>query len=239
LRTAFEKHLQETERQIDRLEKAFGSLGESPRPKRCEGMRGLIREGSELLRSTPGGSLRDAVMITAAQKVEHYEMASYGTARTYATVLGEPLVAQLLDDTLQEEKNADLKLTKIAEERVNGKAAEEWHRTSARLLEHTAGLAGTAAGIGARTVKRVADAVGLRRHQSDSARATAVELATSSLARARDVAAETAAGVVDMARSRAQRLRRPRRKVSGRRATERTTTRKAAPRKRRTQKSGR
>src|SRR5687768_11904341 len=236
LRTAFEKHLRETQRQIDRLKKAFDALGESPRAKRCEGMRGLVREGHELLRSTPEGALRDAVMITAAQRVEHYEMSSYGTARTYATVLGEPLVAQLLDDTLQEEKNADRKLTEIAEERVNVKAAEEWHRVSAGLLEQTAGLAGRAVGIGARTMKRAADAVSLRRNQSGGAtRSTAVARVTSSVDRAMDVATGTAADLVDMARSQARRLTHPRRKVSGKRATARATTRTASPRKRRSQ----
>ncbi len=128
LRAAFEQHLTETEGQLRRIEDAFASLGESSQRKRCEGIQGLIREGNGVVGSTPEGVLRDAVMITSAQKVEHYEMASYGTARTYATLLGEPKVAALLDDTLQEEKNADAKLTAIAEERVNEKAAEEWHQ---------------------------------------------------------------------------------------------------------------
>jgi ferritin-like metal-binding protein YciE len=89
LRMAFEHHLRETEGQIKRLKQAFDVLGEAAQPKRCEGMHGLIREGNTVVSTTPEGALRDAVMITSAQKVEHYEMAAYGTARTYATVLGE------------------------------------------------------------------------------------------------------------------------------------------------------
>ena len=162
LRTAFEEHVRETGRHIDRLKQSFEMLGEPPEPKRCAGMLGLIREGSAAVGTMPEGALRDAVMITAAQKVEHYEMASYGTAGTYATVLGEPRVARLLEETLREEKNADLKLTQIAEDKINEKAAEEWHHVSAGLLEQTAALAGKAIAIGARTVTRAADVVGRR-----------------------------------------------------------------------------
>jgi ferritin-like metal-binding protein YciE len=126
LKTAFTRHLQETRRQIVRLQKALRQLGERPRRKTCEAMQGLLAEGEEVMNKTPAGALRDAVMITSAQKVEHYEMASYGTARTYAEVLGEPGVARLLAQTLGEEKAADGKLTVIAEGSVNEDAAEEW-----------------------------------------------------------------------------------------------------------------
>jgi ferritin-like metal-binding protein YciE len=126
LRAAFQKHLQETRGQIDRLNTALRQLGERPRRKTCEAMEGLLTEGEELMNKTPEGALRDAVMITAAQKVEHYEMASYGTVRTYAEVLGERGVARLLAQTLKEEKAADGKLTVIAEGSVNEEAAEEW-----------------------------------------------------------------------------------------------------------------
>jgi ferritin-like metal-binding protein YciE len=126
LKAAFTRHLAETRKQITRLDKALRALGERPRRKTCEAMEGLLTEGEEMMNQTPEGALRDAVMITAAQKVEHYEMASYGCVRTYAMVLGEPGVARLLDQTLKEEKAADSKLTTIAEGSVNEDAAEEW-----------------------------------------------------------------------------------------------------------------
>ena len=126
LKAAFQRHLVETRGQITRLNHALQHLGEQPKRKTCEGMKGLLSEGQHMMNKTPEGALRDAVMITAAQKVEHYEMASYGTARTYAQVLGEPAVARLLAQSLKEEKAADLKLTRIAESTVNEDAAEEW-----------------------------------------------------------------------------------------------------------------
>jgi ferritin-like metal-binding protein YciE len=126
LKAAFQSHLAETRGHIMRLNKALRELGERPRRKTCEGMEGLISEGEDMMNKTPEGALRDAVMITAAQKVEHYEMASYGTARTYAEVLGEPAVARLLQQNLKEEKAADGRLTLLAERSVNEEAAEEW-----------------------------------------------------------------------------------------------------------------
>jgi ferritin-like metal-binding protein YciE len=126
LKTAFQKHLAETRTHVTRLNDALRELGETPRRKTCEGMQGLVSEGEKTMRQARAGALRDAVLITSAQKVEHYEMASYGTARTYAQVLGESRVAKLLAQTLKEEKAADGKLTSIAEGSVNEKAATEW-----------------------------------------------------------------------------------------------------------------
>jgi ferritin-like metal-binding protein YciE len=126
LKAAFQSHLVQTRGHIRRLNKAMRELGQRPRRKTCEGMASLISEGEDVMNKTPEGALRDAVMITAAQKVEHYEMASYGTARTYAEVLGEPAVARLLQQNLKEEKAADGKLTMLAERSVNEEAAEEW-----------------------------------------------------------------------------------------------------------------
>jgi ferritin-like metal-binding protein YciE len=126
LKTAFQRHLIETHGQITRLNDALRRLGEKPKRKTCQGMKGLLSEGQHVMNKTPRGALRDAVMITSAQKVEHYEMASYGTARTYAQVLGEPVVARLLSQSLKQEKAADGKLTSIAESSVNEDAAEEW-----------------------------------------------------------------------------------------------------------------
>ena len=139
LKTAFQRHLVETRGHLTRLNEALRRLGEKPKRKTCEGMKGLLSEGQDVMNKTPEGALRDAVMITAAQKVEHYEMASYGTARTYAQVLGEPAVARVLQQTLKEEKAADGKLTLIAESSVNEEAAEEWQSQSEQsLLERSA-----------------------------------------------------------------------------------------------------
>lgn len=147
LRTAFQKHLKETRGHITRLNQAFQGLGEKPSSKTCEGMQGLLAEGQSMMKKTASGSLRDAVMITGAQKVEHYEMASYGTARTYARVLGEKAIARLLEQTLKEEKNADRTLTKIAEGAVNEEAAEEWpSQDEETMLSRAAKWAGSTAG---------------------------------------------------------------------------------------------
>jgi len=176
LATAFQKHLVETRGHGARLEQALRQLGETPRRKTCGAMKGLLAEGNELMTKTPSGALRDAVMITAAQKVEHYEMASYGTARTYAQVLGETAVARLLAQTLKEEKAADGKLTLIAEGSVNEDAADEW-QTQEGMLEQSAEWLGTASRQIAGGARRAAAAVGLaadrgsRRSSSRRARA--------------------------------------------------------------------
>ncbi|HEY1897918.1 MAG TPA: ferritin-like domain-containing protein, partial [Terracidiphilus sp.] len=102
LRTAFETHLKETEGQIKRLDRAFEILGKTSGGKTCKGMRGLLEEGAEVMGDTEG-EVRDAAMISAAQRVEHYEMAGYGTVRTYAELLGQNEIANLLQQTLDEE----------------------------------------------------------------------------------------------------------------------------------------
>ena len=181
LKQAFEKHLKETERQVDRLNQALAALGEAPRAKRCVGMRGLLAEGNQMAGTSPKGALRDAIMISGAQKVEHYEMAAYGTARTYAEVLGRSDVARLLDDSLQEEKGADQKLTEIAEQTVNHRAAEEVHKQSAGLLDQSAEWVGSTVAAATRTVKGAAGAVGFRKLDPGDA-----------MNRMRDVAAATA-----------------------------------------------
>jgi ferritin-like metal-binding protein YciE len=114
LRTAFEHHLKETENQIRRLEDAFKLLGVTPRKKTCHGMEGILSEGSEMLHETEPGEIRDVALISAAQRVEHYEMAAYGTVRSYAQQLNRPEIAGLLQETLEEEKNADRTLTEIS-----------------------------------------------------------------------------------------------------------------------------
>ena len=113
LRTAFETHLKETEGQIKRLDQVFEILGKASGGKTCKGMRGLLEEGAEVMGETEG-EVRDAAMISAAQRVEHYEMAGYGTVRTYAELLGQNEIANLLQQTLDEEGETNKKLTQIA-----------------------------------------------------------------------------------------------------------------------------
>lgn len=114
LRAAFEHHLKETEEHVQRLEQIFETLGESPKGETCEGIEGIIEEGEKDLKNAEEGPVRDEALISAAQRVEHYEMAGYGTVRTYAERMGKQQIVQLLERTLQEEKAADEKLTKVS-----------------------------------------------------------------------------------------------------------------------------
>jgi ferritin-like metal-binding protein YciE len=123
LQQALEQHRTVTERQVQRLEQIFTSLGEDRQGKKCKGMAGLISEGEDLLKEDFEDSAKDAGIIGAAQRVEHYEIAAYGTARTLAQYLGENEAADLLEQTLDEEKEADQLLTQIAESSVNSQAA--------------------------------------------------------------------------------------------------------------------
>lgn len=126
LRTAIETHLAETENQITRLESVFESIEEKAAAKKCDAMEGLIKEGESIIEDTEDGSItRDAGIISAAQKIEHYEIASYGTLKTLATTLGYDEAAELLDATLQEEKKTDGLLTEIAEAGINQNAKSE------------------------------------------------------------------------------------------------------------------
>ncbi|PWG80093.1 YciE/YciF ferroxidase family protein [Pararcticibacter amylolyticus] len=126
LRTSIEQHLTETENQIARLEQVFEILGVKAAGKKCEAMEGLVEEGKTMLEETETGSMtRDAAIISSAQKIEHYEIASYGTLRTLANTLGLTEAANLLEQTLNEEKNTDVKLTQIAESFVNESAGSE------------------------------------------------------------------------------------------------------------------
>ena len=121
LRQAFQSHLEETNGHVVRLEKAFEILGKSPKGKTCVGMKGVLEEGAEMLEDTDKGEVRDAGLISAAQRVEHYEMAGYGSARDFAKLLGQNEIAELLEETLEEEKAADKKLTSISKQ-VNAEA---------------------------------------------------------------------------------------------------------------------
>jgi len=126
LRSAIENHLRETENHVSRLEQVFEVIGEKAVAKKCEAMAGLIKEGEEIISETEKGSItRDAGIISAAQKVEHYEIATYGTLRSLAGVLGHDEAIELLQATLSEEKNADQTLTQVAESSVNQAAKNE------------------------------------------------------------------------------------------------------------------
>jgi ferritin-like metal-binding protein YciE len=122
---AFKSHLEETKNQVKRLEKIATELGVSLKGHKCGAMEGLIEEGSELIKMRMDENLLDAALIGAAQRVEHYEIAGYGVARTFAKLLGHDKVAKLLDETLQEEGDADKKLTKIAISSINVEALQE------------------------------------------------------------------------------------------------------------------
>ena len=121
---ALTMHLDVTKKQVTRLQEVFKSLGLKPEAKKCEAMEGLIKEADELMMSTEEGVVRDAAIISAAQKVEHYEIASYGTLRTFANVLGENEAEALLEETLNEEKDADAALSAVAEA-INVEAMEK------------------------------------------------------------------------------------------------------------------
>jgi len=125
LREGFEKHLEQTKGHVQRLEKIFEALGENPRGKKCKGMEGLIEEGSEAMQEDYEGSVLDAALIGAAQRVEHYEIAAYGTVRTFADLLGEKNAAELLEHTLEEEGETNKTLSELAEGIVNEKALAE------------------------------------------------------------------------------------------------------------------
>jgi len=122
LKQAIENHIAETEEHISRLEECFQSLGKKAQAKKCDAMEGLLEEGKSIMEETEAGAVRDAGIIAAAQKVEHYEIATYGTLAAYAKVLEEKDCLKLLLDTLEEEKNCNDLLTKIADTALNTKA---------------------------------------------------------------------------------------------------------------------
>jgi ferritin-like metal-binding protein YciE len=122
---AIEKHLEETESQVERVEQIFESLGKKPQAKKCEAMAGLIKEAEEIMEESEEGAMRDAGIISAAQKVEHYEIASYGTLCTFAETLGLNDAVEILDGILEEEKTADETLTEVAVSTINIQAAQE------------------------------------------------------------------------------------------------------------------
>lgn len=122
---AIDEHLAVTEEQVSRLEQVFESLGKKASAKKCDAMEGLITEGEDMLKETEPGPVRDAAIISASQKIEHYEIATYGTLAAFARTLGEDEAVSLLEATLQEERDADKTLTEAAYNDINFEAAEE------------------------------------------------------------------------------------------------------------------
>ncbi|WP_299699637.1 ferritin-like domain-containing protein [uncultured Pontibacter sp.] len=122
LKKAFEMHLSETEKQIERLEQVFKSIGMKPSGEKCKAMEGIIKEAQDMMSENADSDVMDAALIASAQRVEHYEIAGYGTLCTYAKQLGHKEALQLLHTTLEEEKATDLKLTDLAESKINVKA---------------------------------------------------------------------------------------------------------------------
>jgi ferritin-like metal-binding protein YciE len=119
LQQAFTKHLKETEGQVQRLERIFRDLGQAVRGKQCKGIAGLVEEGKDIMEKEGESSVLDAALIAAGQKVEHYEIATYGCLRTYAQLLGHAEASKLLEQTLAEEEAADKKLTELGEGGIN------------------------------------------------------------------------------------------------------------------------
>src|SRR3954470_5528231 len=154
LRTAFETHLEETKGHVERLEQAFESLDEKPRGKHCEGIAGIIEEGKSVMEEEFDDTTMDACLIAAGQRAEHYEMAAYGTLVAWAEAMGHTEAAKLLQETLDEEKAADKKLSGLAESGINQNAADAAHPDADRQ----------AVGAGAGTGRRGASAAKAARH---------------------------------------------------------------------------
>jgi ferritin-like metal-binding protein YciE len=133
LRNGFEQHLEQTKGHVGRLEQIFDDLDETPTGKHCKGMEGLIREGGEAAEEDYQGDAKDAALIGAAQRVEHYEIAAYGTVRAMAEKLGETEAAKLLSQTLQEEKDTDVKLSKVADKMTIEKENESREEATTRV----------------------------------------------------------------------------------------------------------
>ena len=150
LRAAFTTHLKETERQITRLEQVFRTVGERPRGKTCDGIMGIVEEGNKMMQELERGPVLDAALISGAQKVEHYEIASYGTLAYFAEMLGNDRAKDLLGQTLDEEKPTDEKLNTIAKSDVNRDAlmgtGDEEDEGGERFLPRT--LRGATASFG-------------------------------------------------------------------------------------------
>lgn len=131
LQEAFQEHLAQSKGHLDRLNQIFEKMGQRPRSRKCKGIEGIIDEGKDLIDDADSDEVMDAGLIASAQRVEHYEMAAYGTVRTYAKLLGDEEAARLLQQTLNEEGEADKKLTSLAEQGINVEAAQQASSASA------------------------------------------------------------------------------------------------------------
>jgi len=145
LSAAFNQHLAQTKTQAKRLEDILASHGESTRGPKCAGMEGVLKEGDEMINEDADEEVRDAGLIAAAQRVEHYEIAGYGCARTYAELLGDKKGAKLLDTTIKEEGATDLKLTKLARSVINVKAKKAPSKSSQEKNKREQGMGVTKA----------------------------------------------------------------------------------------------
>ena len=155
LQQGFTDHLEQTKGHVQRLEQIFESLGESPKGKKCAGMEGLVEEGSEIIDDDFEGSVKDAALIGAAQRVEHYEIAAYGTVSAFAETLGETEHISLLQATLEEEKETDEKLTELASQ-INQQAQSEGEETEDEGVGEEEEATGRKAGSTKMRPKRVA-----------------------------------------------------------------------------------
>jgi ferritin-like metal-binding protein YciE len=158
LRSAFETHLEETRGHVERLEQVFESLEEKVRGKHCEGIAGIIEEGKSIMEEDFDEAAMDACLIAAGQRAEHYEMAAYGTLVAWARAMGHTEAADLLQETLDEEKAADEKLTTLAESGINQEAAEQAHPSGDEEEEEErparGGRGGSAAAVAKRPARR-------------------------------------------------------------------------------------
>ena len=158
LRSAFETHLEETRGHVERLEQVFESLEEKVRGKHCEGIAGIIEEGKSIMEEDFDEAAMDACLIAAGQRAEHYEMAAYGTLVAWARAMGHTEAADLLQETLDEEKAADEKLTTLAEGGINQEAAEQAHPPGDEEEEEErparGGRGGSAAAVAKRPARR-------------------------------------------------------------------------------------
>jgi ferritin-like metal-binding protein YciE len=177
LREAFESHLEETEGQITRLERVFELLDEKARGKHCAGMAGIVEEGSEKLQEDAEDSVMDAMLIASAQKVEHYEIGAYGTAIAWAEALGLSEVAEVLGETLAEEKAADEKLSALAESGINeaataGESEDDMEEEDDEESVSTSGGASESSGASARSASGSRAGNGSSRSSSSGSKGT-------------------------------------------------------------------
>ena len=177
LREAFESHLEETEGQVTRLERVFELLDEKPRGKHCAGMAGIVEEGSEKLQEDAEDSVMDAMLIASAQKVEHYEIGSYGTAIAWAEALGLTDVAEVLNETLAEEKAADEKLSALAESGINeaataGESEDDMEEEEDDEERSASSSTSQGAGVSARSASGARSGNGAARSASSGSKGT-------------------------------------------------------------------